>query len=591
MSRALVIPVPADDDAAVGLAASSLVRLGRDWDAHVAMYGVGADQVPAAWRGAAADGFADQYAVASAELNRVGQAHVVVADCVTRYHQAVLGANAASTQARVQAQLALDDYRRTAGVAIRVLESRLRELVDELQQDLLNAENDLANVDVIGLIGDGIGGAQHLADAATTGIELTGTILARLGGWQPPFAEATLQPHPASPPPEPWSAAAIGSELEQLDGFLLSSVLGGFEPLLSFDDDTLTGAVNLARRAEETLTDDLTTAQRRAAAQLGELAADGDRLAAVLEAAGAELLGGTSDLLLGPSQVTATAGAAGLIVVEAPLRVTLNALDLTPRMRGWREASQEAQRAFSADGGLERRTNSYRMLAEHTYGDIAAADPPDVSPPGWHVLTAADGPSGAHAVTYQSAEGDVVVSFRGSRGLEPTPGSAQDWAQNIQNAAGLPTPQAEWAIEQISSANRQYGLARVTLVGHSYGGELAAVASIAHGNDAYTYNAEGVGEGNYLLALTHGGHGESERQITDFVASADLQHPSDTLTAGEDATGFALAAGRRVYVRSKIADPTDPRSHELSQMVWPRVDGIDATPDEIDGWWRQHDHH
>lgn len=98
-----------------------------------------------------------------------------------------------------------------------------------------------------------------------------------------------------------------------------------------------------------------------------------------------------------------------------------------------------------------------------------------------------DDPStGFRAAVYQNDAGDHVVAFAGTDPL-----SGKDWLANGSQAAGLPTAQFEQAVSLATEAKAAFGDSLV-ITGHSLGGGLASVASVATDSAAVTFNASGV---------------------------------------------------------------------------------------------------
>ncbi|MET0225823.1 MAG: Mbeg1-like protein [Dokdonella sp.] len=98
-----------------------------------------------------------------------------------------------------------------------------------------------------------------------------------------------------------------------------------------------------------------------------------------------------------------------------------------------------------------------------------------------------DDPStGFRAALYRDDAGHVVLAFAGT-----DPKSGKDWLADGAQAAGLPTAQYDEAVRVATLAKKEFG-GNLVLTGHSLGGGLASVASVATNSAAVTFNAAGV---------------------------------------------------------------------------------------------------
>jgi hypothetical protein len=201
---------------------------------------------------------------------------------------------------------------------------------------------------------------------------------------------------------------------------------------------------------------------------------------------------------------------------------------------------------FSTQEG-EAHADAMFDLADSAYKDSGA-------PEGWDRLSRAElaaygitMPGGDHdfeAAVYRGPHGEIVVAYRGSEtGRRGGWADAEDWTQNAQNAGGLPTSQGEQAVDLAKQVTDVFG-EDVEFTGHSLGGSLAAMASVATGGDATTFNAEGIGDGNYAMAVEAGGGGGNADNVTNFRTS------TDPLTIGQEGLGMIPPAGAQITVPS-----------------------------------------
>lgn len=104
---------------------------------------------------------------------------------------------------------------------------------------------------------------------------------------------------------------------------------------------------------------------------------------------------------------------------------------------------------------------------------------------------------GFSATLIQGPDGAYALAFRGT--LE-----RQDWLDNGINATGNLSPQHLQAIQLAHAVTKKLGSDNVEMVGHSLGGAHAALAALATGSHATTFNAAGPSQVAIVAALeTH----------------------------------------------------------------------------------------
>ncbi|WP_170225061.1 Mbeg1-like protein [Nocardioides albertanoniae] len=204
-----------------------------------------------------------------------------------------------------------------------------------------------------------------------------------------------------------------------------------------------------------------------------------------------------------------------------------------------REAVEKFRDPGPAGQAYRKHVDEMFDLADASYNDSGAPKP-------WHRLTGAElaayGIDMATDKNFQASvfrnpeTGEVAVAYRGSEM------NAGDWSQNLQNAGDLSSAQHEQAIDLATQVTDTFGIDNVEFTGHSLGGSLAATASVATGCNATTFNAEGIGAGNYAAAADAYGDRASADNVTNFRTS------NDPLTIGQEGIDVVPPAGVQVTI-------------------------------------------
>jgi hypothetical protein len=139
-----------------------------------------------------------------------------------------------------------------------------------------------------------------------------------------------------------------------------------------------------------------------------------------------------------------------------------------------------------------------------------------LSPADFHLANGMD----ARLVT--DGHGHYVLAYAGSI-------TATDWAQNglsAYSSAGLAnrSGQVESSVDLAKRVSSQVGADHLTLTGHSLGGRDAALASLATGSNAVTFNAAGATDEDILYAQEVGGHHENLAQFAISKATFGISN-------------------------------------------------------------------
>ena len=119
-----------------------------------------------------------------------------------------------------------------------------------------------------------------------------------------------------------------------------------------------------------------------------------------------------------------------------------------------------------------------------------------------------DDPStGFRAAIYENADGQKIVAFAGTR-------EGKDWYADGTQALGLPTAQYQQAVALATQAKAAFGDSMV-VTGHSLGGGLASIASVATNSAAVTFNAAGINDNTIRQLVPDADVGKLKQEAAD----------------------------------------------------------------------------
>ncbi|MBD8608717.1 DUF2974 domain-containing protein [Aeromicrobium sp. CFBP 8757] len=519
-----------------------------------------AQQVSADWVGLTADSFAV----------RVGAARVAI-DCVSDTHREaarLIGSYCAewstAEQASRRAHQSIDD---AFGAYVRDGTSRAQTLASEIRSAIERLDDSVDDIPVIG------GALSTVTGAATDGLGwMAEELIERLLDWNPstptPVYKPVLDDDVVID-----SAASVASAIGNAAEWGVDRLLDGIDAVVDFVGGAIQWAVDALKAVGETLADAISDALRIAgdavdalldlgrdiATSVASLVTDAARI--VFDAV-ATAFDATVDFLISVGRTVAE-------IIDFLVDVGVTALGIL-LILARHKYGDPAERRVEDDVALDsaafrrwRRDPDYRQyvldrrdLADLAYG-VGSKDIPD----GWEVVDEYPGTDGFSATVFRNPEThEVVISYRGTN-----PEEIDDIREDALNAANLPNSQGRQAIElarQIADDPRLAGY-DVSYTGHSLGGSLASTASIATGNPATTFNAAGVGAGNYDQAIDAGGAGSSEEQIVNFHTDIDI------LTTAQDQFDVQPASGAQLTVGSTSTSAVD--SHALDSFDFDEV--------------------
>ncbi len=181
-----------------------------------------------------------------------------------------------------------------------------------------------------------------------------------------------------------------------------------------------------------------------------------------------------------------------------------------------------------------------------------------------------DDPStGFRAAIYQDAKGDHVLAFAGT---DPT--SGKDILADAEQATGLPARQYQQAVALATQAKTAFGDS-LALTGHSLGGGLASVASVATDSAAVTFNAAGVNN-NTLRQLVPGADVAALKQEADDGLVRRYAVKGEILTGEQESGAFRGFAPDAIGHKITLNDP--------NPLPWyAEAPGVNLISDSIHG--------
>lgn len=557
MGGLLEVPVPSGELGPVQEAADDLER--RAQRVHETANEVDrlSQLVAQGWNGQAAAAFDLRVVAARRALDGVSETHFQTAAVIRGYCEQWDETDRVARRARSDIESASSTYRRDA-------KAGARHLADEISRGIKSLDDPVEGIPVLG----------DIAGAATSGVaKLAHEFVERLLSWDPAPPEPTLMP--VAPGTFDLGdvknmARAIGDAAEWGVGKLLEGIdkvidlIGGIvhaavralEAVGEAFIDAVESAIRFAGEALETLFE----LGKRAATAIGALIAT---VAQIVFDAVVDSVKATVDFLISLGKgiwdvvefvldgaALVVAGVLALVAGAIRRRVGLN----DRRMNDTRAADYRAT-SDVFDPEILAEIKDRQSLSDWAYKTSGA-------PEGWERVENHSGTDGFFAVAFRKNGTDtVVLAYRGTNS-----DSIKDWRDDSMNAADLPTNQARQAIELAQELARdpRFKGSDFEYTGHSLGGSLASIASIATGHPAKTFNAASIGAGNYLLATRAGGHGRSEKQIVNYHTAPDV------LTSLQDGVGIRPAAGAQVTVDSTTGNPVS--AHGLDTFDWSKFE-------------------
>ncbi|WNL46592.1 hypothetical protein RKE25_02840 [Dyella sp. BiH032] len=149
-----------------------------------------------------------------------------------------------------------------------------------------------------------------------------------------------------------------------------------------------------------------------------------------------------------------------------------------------------------------------------------------------------DPSTGFRAAIYQDANGDRVLAFAGSN-------DAKDWLNNAEQGLGISAAQYNQAVALATEARAAFGDS-LAITGHSLGGGLASIASLATDSASVTFNAAGLNDATLRRLVPEGDPGALRQQaenglIRRYAVNGEILTTTQEHTPLPDAVGHKIA--------------------------------------------------
>ncbi|WP_426702933.1 hypothetical protein ACPPVV_08035 [Rhodanobacter sp. Col0626] len=162
-----------------------------------------------------------------------------------------------------------------------------------------------------------------------------------------------------------------------------------------------------------------------------------------------------------------------------------------------------------------------------------------------------DPSTGFRAAIYQDKNGDHVLAFAGSN-------DAKDWLNNAEQGLGLPAAEYNQAVALATEAKAAFGNS-LAITGHSLGGGLASIASLATDSAAVTFNASGLNDETIKRSIPDGDTTALKQQADDGLIRR-YAIGGEILTGLQESTPIPDAVGHKITLTDP--DPlTKPNIH------------------------------
>ncbi|MGJ9421856.1 hypothetical protein [Aeromicrobium sp. CF3.5] len=556
----LEVPTPGGDLAAMRDAERDLdLHAQRVLDESIELDRI-AQQVSADWVGSTAETFTVRVAAARVAIDAVSSTHREASRVVGTYCDEWEIARDASVKAHGDIEDAFSAF-------VRDGQSRAQSLAAQIRAGIESLDDSVEDIPLVGgLLSKGTG-------AVTDGMGwLAEELIERLLSWNPSTPSPAFHPI-IDDEVVVATASSIASSISSAAEWSIDRLLDGIDQVIDFIGGAIAGAVAALRAVGDALVDAIAAGLRYAKAAMDALLALGAQVAVTVATIVTQtsliVFDALTDAFVASIDFLVSLGKTIQEVIDVLMDVgvtLLGVLVILARQKYGGPAEprvEDPDRLNSKAYNRWKRDRAYRdsVKIRHQLADLAYGVDGKEIPPGWKMVQEYPGTDGFSATVFRNPQtGEVVIAYRGTN-----PEELGDIRDDSLNAGGFSTLQGRQALdlaEQIAN-DKQFAGDDISYTGHSLGGSLASTASIDTGRPATTFNAAGVGAGNYQNAINAGGHGRSEEQIVNFHTNIDI------LTEAQDSFEVQPASGAQITVGSTSESSLE--SHSLDTFDFDTV--------------------
>lgn len=175
----------------------------------------------------------------------------------------------------------------------------------------------------------------------------------------------------------------------------------------------------------------------------------------------------------------------------------------------------------------------------------AGIDPASLEDPG----------TGFRAAIYQDEHGDHVLAFAGSNDIK-------DWLNNAEQGLGVSAAQYNQAVALATEAKAAFGNS-LAITGHSLGGGLASIASLATDSAGVSFNAAGLNDETIRRLVPEGDPAALKQQAGNGLIRRYAVN-GEILTSVQEHTPLPDAVGHKIALN----DPDPVARPDLHWYDW-----------------------
>ena len=166
-----------------------------------------------------------------------------------------------------------------------------------------------------------------------------------------------------------------------------------------------------------------------------------------------------------------------------------------------------------------------------------------------------DPSTGFRAAIYQDKNGDHVLAFAGSNDIK-------DWLNNAEQGLGIPAAQYNQAVALATEAKAAFGDS-LAITGHSLGGGLASIASLATNSAGVTFNAAGLNDETIRRLIPDGDPAALKQQAENGLIRR-YAVDGEILTTAQEHSPLPDAVGHKITLH----DPDPVAKPDIHWYDW-----------------------